>query len=531
MSAPESGIVPPRKQVESVALLPEVETAVEDFHTSNLRGDLRRRSVIGGAATVSGQGATFLIRMVSTIVLARLLTPADYGLVGMVAAVTGFVALFKDMGLSTATVQREKINHAQVSGLFWLNVAVSGVLTLIVTALASSIATFYDEPRLKLISIVFAVFFLFGGLTVQHQALLRRQMRFGSLVAIQIASVVAGAIIAILAAVLGAGYWSLVVMNGAEGLVGAIGVWLVSDWHPGVPRRNSGIRSMVGFGMNLTGFSVVNYFARNADNILIGKVWGASALGLYSKAYGFLMLPISQINAPLGAVAVPALSRLQGDPVSFRRWYCRAANLVAFATTPLTLALAVVAEEIILVVLGSRWVDAAPIFRVLAFAAFGQPIANMNGWLYTSLGQTHRMLRWGLMSAPVIVISFAIGVHWGAIGVAVGYAIAVHTIRYFGFWYAFKNSPVSVGDLARAVWRPTLLSVAMCVIMVFVRYLLARSGLAALPVLAGCVGAGLVSFFTATWLWPAARSEFKTIVALSRDLAIARSKGEATGEV
>ena len=494
----------------------------QNFDTPFDRRELRRRSVLGGAATLFSQGTTFLIRMFATVVLARLLTPSDYGLVGMVAAVTGFVALFKDMGLSTATVQKLQISHEQVSGLFWLNVAASGVLASIVWLLAPLIAAFYDEPRVKLISVVIGFFFIFGGLTGQHQALLRRQMKFRTLAAIQISSVAASVITAIVAAMLGAGYWSLVVMQGAAGLTGAIAVWMASGWRPGLPRRAAGIRQMVGFGMNLTGFGVVNYFARNADNILIGRIWGASALGLYSKAYAMLMLPIGQINAPLGAVALPALSRLQGDSETFRRWFCRAANLVAFATTPLVLGLAVVADEIVPVVLGSQWAGAAPIFRVLAIAAFGQPIANMTGWVFTSLGRTDRMLRWGLVSSPVIVGAFAIGVHWGALGVAVAYAIAVHTIRYPGFWYAFRGSPVSVTDLARAVWRPTVLSLAMCLGMAIVRGQLVQAEFPPVPVLLGSVGTGVILFSLATWLWPSARAEFRAIVGLSKDLALIR---------
>lgn len=490
----------------------------QHFNTPISRSDLRRRSVFGGAATLSSQTATFLVRMAGTVILARLLTPSDYGLVGMVAAVTGFVALFKDMGLSTATVQKLQIRHEEVSGLFWLNVAVSFVLAAVVALSSSAIALFYDEPRLRAISVVIGGFFIFGGLTGQHQALLRRQMKFGTLAAIRVVSVTVSILCAIAAAVIGAGYWALVVMHGAESLASVICVWSASKWRPGLPRPAAGIRQMVRFGMNLTGFNVVNYFARNADNILIGRVWGASALGLYSKAYAILMLPISQINAPLAAVAVPALSRLQDDPETFRRWYCRAANLVAFATTPLVLTLAVAADEVVLVVLGEQWADAAPIFRVLAIAAFGQPLANMTGWVFTALGRTDRMLRWGLVSSPVIVVAFAIGVNWGAIGVAIAYAVAVHAIRYPGYWYAFKGSPLSVGDLARAVWRPGVISGLMGLGMVAARHQLLQADAPVAAVLSGTLTAGLIAFFLTTLLWPSARTELLSVFRLLRDL-------------
>lgn len=487
------------------------------FDTEHLKADLKGRSVRGGAATLAGQGGRFLIQMVSTVVLARLLTPADFGLIAMVTAVTGFASLFKDLGLSMATVQKAEVTHEQVSVLFWVNVAISVLIALITAALAPVIAWFYGDPRLTAVGMALSLAFVFGGLTVQHQALLRRQMRFTALAIIPIVAMVAAVMAAIISATLGAGYWALVIMELTRSATNAAAVWLVCRWWPGRPTRGAGVRGMLRFGANLTGFNILNYFARNLDNVLIGRVWGAGALGLYAKAYGLLTLPIAQINASVSAVAIPALSRLQNEPDRYRSYYCKTINLIAYLTTPLTLGLAVLSDEVIRLVFGTQWLGASRIFMILAIAAVGQPIANTCGWVFTSLGQTDRMLRWGFVSMPVITIAFALGLPWGPIGVAAAYAICVHIIRYPGYWYAYRKSPVGFSCLIRATSRPLVLSLIMLLAMLLSRaYLISRScGVA--WVCLGTLGVGSVAFSLAGFAWPTARVELGVIF---RDLRL-----------
>src|SRR5439155_16698701 len=142
---------------------------------------LKGRTIASGAVTLSAQGCKFLLNLVSTMVLARLLTPRDFGLFAMVATITGFLRVFKDAGLSVATVQRERITHAQVSNLFWINVVVSALSAFILAGLAPVIARFYHNPRVVSVTVLLSATFLISGSTVQHQALLKRQMRFKAL--------------------------------------------------------------------------------------------------------------------------------------------------------------------------------------------------------------------------------------------------------------------------------------------------------------------------------------------------------------
>ena len=337
---------------ESLKNSPPSTDPEEHFRTEHLKTDLKGRSVRGGAVTLIAQVCKFVLQIGSTAILARLLTPQDYGLIGMTVAVTGFVSMFKDMGLSMATIQKAEINHRQISTLFWVNVGLSLATLLVTAAIAPAVALFYGEPKLTSITIVSAIGFIFGGLTVQHQALLNRQMRFTALAIIDITSMLVGTIVAIVLAWYGVGYWALVIMQLAIALSTTLGVWLVCHWRPSLPALDSGIGEMLTFGGNITGFSIINYFARNLDNVLIGRFWGAGELGLYSKAYQLLLLPINQINSPIAAVAIPALSRLVDSSERYTAAYVRIVEKVALLTIPIMLFMIGSSDWLVLLLLG-----------------------------------------------------------------------------------------------------------------------------------------------------------------------------------
>lgn len=425
------------------------------FDTEYLKTDLKGRSVRGGAVTIFSQGASFVLQMCSTFVLARLLTPEDFGLIAMVTAITGFVTMFKDMGLSMATVQKAEINHAQISTLFWINLGLSTIIMLIIAAIAPVISWFYHEPRLVWITLALAGSGIFSGLTIQHHALLRRQMRFGILAIITIISLITGIITAIIAALLGAQYWAIVLMYATGNASGAVAVWLFLPWRPGLPKRGSGVREMIGFGGSLTGFNFLNYFARNLDNILIGRYWGTESLGYYSKAYNLLMLPLRQINAPLAAVAIPALSSLQNEPEKYKRYYLKTISLIAFFTMPLMIFLVIMSKEIILLILGEQWIESSKIFSILGINAIVQPVISSNGWLHVSIGRTDRLLKWAFFAVPAFIISFIIGLPYGAIGIATCYTICMFSIAIPCLWYACKPTPVTLISIGNTLWRTT----------------------------------------------------------------------------
>lgn len=445
-------------RTESNPLSPAISPNLSLF-SSSVAGDIKSLSVRGGLAAFAGQGVKFILNLGSTMALARLLSPQDFGVTAMVTAVTGFIMVFNDLGLSMATVQQTEINHGQVSTLFWINVALGALLMLITITLAPAVAWFYDERSLIAVTAALSITFLLAGLTVQHQALLRRQMRLKAVATIDVAAMAVGSLTAIYCASHAMGYWALVMMQIATATVTTAGVWIAADWIPALPRRRTGVRSMLAFGGYLMGFSTVNYFARNFDNVLIGRFCGAQALGLYSRAYSLLLFPIGQITAPMTAVAVPALSRLKGEPERYRNYYLKAIRVIAYLSFPLVTALAVLAPEVIVLILGAQWLDAAPIFRVLAITAMFQPIVGTVGWLYISLGQSRRMAKWGVVACTLLVVSFVIGLPWGPIGVAFSYATCALLLIHPQFIVATRYSPLKPCDIYKAIYRPFLLSV------------------------------------------------------------------------
>jgi O-antigen/teichoic acid export membrane protein len=431
---------------------------VEALRTDHLHADLKGRSVRGGLVTLTSQGVQFIMQSIATIVLARLLTPADFGIVAMVTVITGLATSFADFGLSEATIQRKEITHGQVSTLFWINFAIGLGLTLFTAALGPALAMFYREPRLIRIALLLSLTFFLGGLRVQPSALLKRQMRFSALAFRDIAAYSTAVPITILMAWRGAGYWSLVAMPLILNSVQMVLSWLMVRWRPGLPRRDSQVRAMVTFGGNVSVSYLIFSLNRSFDSILIGWYWGAAPLGLYSRAYNLLMLPIRQLSTPAGNVAIPAFSRLQDDPDRFARYYLRTMGLIIWITAPIFAFLFVTAKSIIVLVLGAKWVEATPVFQLLVISALGQMLIDSTIWLLISRGQSARLLKLLLLISPVIACSFAVGLPYGIKGVALSGSSVLLLILPWILNYTFRGTRLTLARLGRAIVYPVSIS-------------------------------------------------------------------------
>ena len=406
----------------------------------------------GSWITVAAQAAQLVLRLASTVVLARLLTRDDYGLVAMVTVLTGFIALFRSLGLGTATVQAPRVTDRQLNAVFWINVALGAAATAITVAAAPLMAAFYGEPRVMGLAIGLSASFLIGGFGVQHSALLRRHMRFPTSAAIEVFSAVVGTVVAIACAWTGAGPWSLVWGFVATEITHVALVWTAVKWRPGAPTFQAQIEEMVGLGKDVTQFNVLNYWARNLDNFLIGRFWGAAQLGLYSRAYQLLLLPLQQITSPLATVAIPALSRLNGENTRFRNAYTRLLEKVAMACMPLTMFLFVEADLVIDVVLGPRWADVVPIFAPLAGAGMVQPVMATLMWVIISQGRRPDLRHWSVISPALSCAAIVAGLPWGSVGVARTYAASEIAVRApLLVWFVTRHGPVGARDVVRAI--------------------------------------------------------------------------------
>ena len=421
--------------------------------------DLKEKTIRGGLARLTAQGANFALRTLSLTVLARLLDPKDFGLVGMVTAFTGVLSLFRDFGLSAASIQRATITEEQLSTLYWINLLVGAILGALVVGLAPAITAFYHEPRLFWVCAVLAAGFLFNAAGVQHAALLQRQMRFTALSIINMIALIVGTLVAIGGALAGYGYWSLVMMTITVPLITTIGCWITSGWVPGRPRRGSGIRSLMRFGGSITVYGLFGYVGTNFDKVLLGRFWGVDALGLYGRAYQLINIPTDNLNSAAGEVAFSALSRVQNEPARLKDYFLKGYSLVLAMTLPITIVCALFAEDVILVLLGPRWDAAAPIFRLLAPTILVFAIANPLSWLLFSIGRVGRLLKMSLIITPLMIAGYFVGLPYGPKGVACAYSAVMLLWIVPAVVWAVHDTSISFSDILLSVKWSLLSSV------------------------------------------------------------------------
>jgi O-antigen/teichoic acid export membrane protein len=416
--------------------------------------DLKQKTIQGGLARLCAQGANFSLRLGSLMVLARLLGPKDFGLVGMVTAFTGVLSLFRDFGLSSAAIQRTTVTDEQFSTLFWINIAVGALLGVVAVALAPAIAALYHEPRLLPVTVVLAAGFLFNAAGIQHSVLLQRQMRFTAMSVISVVSLIVGTAIAIAGAKAGYGYWALVAMTVTLPLIATIGFWLTTGWVPGRPHRRAGIRSMMRFGGTVTLNGLLAYIAYNSEKVLLGRFWGADAIGLYGRAYQLINIPTDNLNSAVGEVAFSALSRLRDDPSRLKSYFLKGYSLVLGLTLPITIACAFFADDLVMLLLGPKWKDAAIIFRLLAPTIAIFALINPLSWLLVSLGLVGRSLKMALVFTPLIIGGYVMGLPYGPKGVAFAYSAVMMLCLIPLIAWSVHGTVVSFRDILVAASRP-----------------------------------------------------------------------------
>jgi PST family polysaccharide transporter len=434
--------------------------------------DLKTRTIRGALASGAAQGLSFVLRTGSMILMARLLFPQDFGLFGMVVAFTGFLGLFRDFGLSMASVTRASVTEDQLSTLFWLNVAVGGVLAAVCAAVAPFLVGFYDEPRLLSISVALGVGFLFIGAGAQHRAILQRAMRFGTLGVIDTATLLLGIVAGVVTALLGYGYWALVVLTVGPQIASAVGVWIATRWIPGRPRRGTGVRSMLWYGGSVTFNAVIVYVAYNADKVLVGRFWGAEALGIYGRAFQLINLPTENLSSTVSQVVFPALARLQNDPPRLRSYFLQGYSFLFALVLPVTVGCAMFPEDIVRLFLGAKWLEAASTFRLLAPTVFVLGLINPLGWMLMATGRMSRSVKLAVLIAPTVIAGYTIGLGYGPNGVALGFSVAMLLLAVPFVVWATHRTPISVLDVVKAV-SPALLSIVVgaSVVLALDRYI------------------------------------------------------------
>lgn len=464
-------------------------------HVNDVGGKARRGAIWSAVQIVTRN----VVSIGVTAVLARLLVPEDYGLIGMVATLTALLQVFSEMGLSWATVQRRDLTHAQVSSLFWVNIAAGVVLWGAMIVAAPFLAAFYGEPALTMITIVSGVGFAISGVAVQPMALLMRRMDFRRIAGIEVTALLVGAVVALALALSDYGYWALVAQGPMQATVRAILSIRGSGIRLQAPRRTAGLGSLVSFGGLLTVNGLLIYLARNLDSVLIGKVWGAAELGIYNRAYFLMLLPSMLANGVLSGLMVTSLAVFQGDHDRFAQAYRKALRLVAYAGTPIAVGLALTAAPAVELIYGPGWDQVVALLVWLSFAAITQPVYNTNGWLFTAAGRGGTYLMLTAINTSLLGLVFFLTVHHGVQALAQVYGLVMGLIIPLpALWLAHRAARIPFMPSLRSLFPVYLLNGVMG-LMVWATWLTTEaagwSRMAAFPLQ---VGVGVTSYLILT---------------------------------
>jgi len=396
----------------------------------------KQKTVSGISWSILSQLTSQFFLLITSIILARLLTPNDFGLIGMITVLTGFANIFMNVGFSSALIQKEKITQEDLSSVFWFNIVCGILLTVIFIALSPLIAIFYEKEILSSLSILISFNFLLGSFNIVQRTILVKKVDFKTSFKVEIISIPVAGISAIILAYYGWGVWSIAVQSLLQSSINGILLWLYSSWRPSFIFKWESIRSLLKFSLNVFGNDTLNYWTRNIDNLLIGKFIGMGGLGIYSKAYGILMLPLTNVSQVIGRVLFPSLSLIKEDKIQVKRVFLKLSRVVALIAFPLMTGLFAISDVFVLTIFGPQWKEMIPLVNVFCILGISQSVGTLISHLYLSQGRADLMFKIGTIIRIILILSIVIGLYWGVIGVAVSYTFGALTCGYFQYYYA-----------------------------------------------------------------------------------------------
>jgi len=426
--------------------------------------ELKGKAVRGASATIIFNLLNFGIQMVGTIVLARLLTPDEFGLIAMVAAFSYLLMNFGNRGFTEAVVQADHISHKILSSIFWVHLAITIILMMVFIGFAPLMAKLYNEPRITGIAIAFTLTFLFTMLSTHHIALLARKMEFYKVMGIEFGANLLSAILAITMASIGFNYWSLVARRVSIPFGIFVGAWILCKWVPSLSVGIKGIEirknvEMFKFSLNTFANFATNYVTKNLDKVLLGWKYGSHSLGFYDRAYYLFIMPVNNLSYPLTNVAVATLSRLRDEPEKFKNYYLSALSLIAFVGYFISVVFTITGKNIMIILLGSEWEKAGDLFVLFGPGIAVMLIYGTIAWLHLALGRPDRWVRWGIFELITTASFFAVGLKYGSTGIVVAYVSSIYLIFIPGLGYAGQPVGIGVGMIVKCIWRYILAGV------------------------------------------------------------------------
>lgn len=436
---------------------------------------LKNKALKGIAWTSLSQVGQQMIRFIIGVVLARLLSPEEFGLMGMILVFVGFAGLLSDFGFTSAIIQKSEITTDHLSSIFWVNVLIGSFIASLLIVLAPLIANFYGYSILESITRLVALTFLINSFNMVQKAIVTKKLQFHILAFRNLLSIIVSGFVAILLAINGFGIWSLAWQSIVASLTGVILLWSVTDWRPKFQFSGNAIKELLPYSTNLVGSTFINYWMRNLDNLLLGKFLDSNALGLYARAYGLMLLPMKQISQVIGVVMFPVLSSIKEDVPRVKKVFLKTINAIALLSFPIFFGLLVVADDFILAVYGQKWVQVIPILKILCVIGAFQSIQYANAWIFTSQGRTDLLLRWSLFSGLFLVAAFIIGIAFGTISQFVySYSVASLLLIYPSFSFAGRIIDLKFIEIIKTLLGTLACTLVMACSIVLVRYFFLR---------------------------------------------------------
>lgn len=466
--------------------------AVHEADRPSGTGSLGRTAARGASVVYAGQGLRIVLQVVSVSVLARLLSPSDYGLIAIVVAVVGVGEIFRDFGLSTAAIQAPALSRHQRATLFWLNTGIGAVLTLIVFFGAPVIAMIFGYDQLVGIARALSFTFLINGMMAQYRASLVRRLRFKATTFSDLTAQFVGIAAAFVAAILGAGYWALVLQQLVQAGIGLLILVLLSRWLPSKPAPIAEVRPMINYGWNLAGSQLIGYLNSNIDTLVISLRFNAASLGLYNRGFQLLMRPLNQMRGPTNNVAVPVLARVQDDVERSNSYVLRGQLVLGYTLVPILALAFAAATPAVALFLGPGWSSVAPIIAALAVAGAFETLAYVGSWVYQARGLTPQLLRYTLISLAIKVACVLIGSNFGIVGVAIGYAVAPGIGWPISLWWLARFTPYPRNKLWAGAGRILACAVPAAIVGRLVIDLWVPALPSLLQILIAAAGVGLV---------------------------------------
>lgn len=451
------------------------------------QGGFRTRVLRGLAWQAATRGTFEVSKIVVAVALARLLTPREYGIAGMVLVVIALEQVLGGSAFASVLIQRSEITEKDKSTVFWTTAGLGLLVCLVMVSVSWSVASFYGDQEVQPLFAVLSFDFLLTSLSQVQQALLVREMDFKSLELRSMAGVVIGSAAAIGVAAAGGGPWALVVQQLTFSAVGLVLIWRFSPWRPKLMFSGESMRSMRGFGARTSGTLVMFQLTQNTDNVLIGRFLGPLQLGFYSLAYNIILVPVSRISAPLILVLYPVFSRVQDDLKRLASIWLRVLRLTSAVAVPATLGLIVVAPDMVDVVFGRRWHAATPVIQILATVGLLYGIQGLNGAVLQACDNTKLLFRYSCGSFAAVLISFVVGLHWGIVGVASCFACVSLFIQPFYMHITARSIGIGLRDCGRALSGVVSAALASTAVALLTRQVMLAEGLPATARLAGAI--------------------------------------------